>query len=70
MPKDDNGKLMFHMYNFDALWMTMWNLNILWGLGWPQMLDDFSACLVQYADNGGLLPRGASAGGYTYIMAG
>ncbi len=70
VPKDNNGKLMFHMYNFDALWMTMWNLNVLWGLGWPRMLDDFSACLVQYADNGGLLPRGPSAGGYTYIMAG
>ena len=34
-PKDASGKPKFHMYNSDALWLTMWNLNILWGLGWP-----------------------------------
>ena len=58
------------MYNFDALWLTQWNLNTLWGLAWPEVLDDFSASLVQYADNGKLLPRGACAGGYSYIMTG
>jgi len=70
VPQTDTGKPQFHMYNFDALWLTMWNLNVLWGLGWPGQLDDFSACLVQYADNGGWLPRGPSAGGYTGIMTG
>ncbi|MCP4258761.1 MAG: glycoside hydrolase family 92 protein [Planctomycetes bacterium] len=70
VPLNSEGCPAFSMYNFDALWLTMWNLNVLWGLGWPEMLDDFSACLVQYADNGGLLPRGPSGGGYTYIMAG
>lgn len=70
LPRDSRGEPLFHMYNFDALWLTMWNLNVLWGLGWPGMQDEFSACLVQYADNGGLLPRGPSAGGYTFIMAG
>lgn len=70
VPKDATGKPRFHMYNSDALWLTMWNQNILWGLGWPEMLDEFSACLVQYADAGGLLPRGPSAGGYTWIMEG
>lgn len=66
----DNGNAKFNMYNFDALWLTQWNLNILWGLAWPEILDDFSASLVQYDDNGGLLPRGAIAGGYSYIMTG
>jgi len=56
------------MYNSDAFWLTQWNLNILWGLAWPEVLDDFAACLVQYAENGGLLPRGPNAGGYSYIM--
>ena len=60
----------YNMYGFDALWLTQWNLNVLWGLAWPEILDDFSACLVQYADNGGLLPRGACAGGYSFIMTG
>lgn len=68
LPKDSKGKVKYHMYNSDALWLTQWNLNVLWGLGWPEMLDEFSASLVQYADNGKLLPRGPCAGGYSYIM--
>jgi len=59
-----------HMYSSDALWLTQWNLNVLWGLAWPGVLDDFAASMIQYADNGGLLPRGPCAGGYTYIMTG
>ena len=68
LPKDSEGKVKYHMYNSDALWLTQWNLNVLWGLGWPEMLDEFSASLVQYADNGKLLPRGPNVGGYSYIM--
>jgi len=70
VPTNREGKPKFHMYNSDALWLTMWNLNILWGLGWPEMLDEFSACLVEYADVGGHLPRGPCAGGYSGIMRG
>ncbi len=70
IPKDATGKPKFHMYNSDAFWLTMWNLNVLWGLGWPEMLDEFSASMVQYAEAGGRLPRGPSAGGYTGIMTG
>jgi len=70
VPEDADGRPRFHMYNSDALWLTMWNLNILWGLGWPEMLDEFSASMVQYAEAGGHLPRGPSAGGYTGIMCG
>ena len=70
IPKDKDGNFKFNMYNFDGIWLTQWNLNILWGLAWPEILDDFSASLVQYAKNGGLLPRGGIAGGYSYIMTG
>jgi predicted alpha-1,2-mannosidase len=70
LPKDPDGQARFHMYNSDAFWLTQWNLNVLWGLAWPEVLDDFAACLVQYAENGKLLPRGPNAGGYTYIMTG
>ena len=52
VPMDEAGKPKHHMYNSDALWLTMWNLNILWGLGWPEMLDDFSASMVEYAGRG------------------
>ena len=70
LPKDENGRVKYNIYNSDAFWLTQWNLNVLWGLAWPGLLDDFSASLVQYADNGGLLPRGPCAGGYSYIMTG
>ena len=70
LPKDAGGKSVHHMYGSDAVWLTQWNLNVLWGLAWPEFLDDFSACLVTYADNGGLIPRGPCAGGYSFIMTG
>ncbi len=68
LPKDSKGNLAYNMYNSDAFWLTQWNLNILWGLAWPEVEDDISASLIQYADNGFLLPRGPSGGGYSYIM--
>ena len=70
LAKGADGKSLHHMYGSDAVWLTQWNLNILWGLAWPEFLDDFSACLVEYADNGGLIPRGPCAGGYSFIMTG
>lgn len=70
LPKDENGNSLYHMYNSDAFWLTQWNLNILWGLAWPEVMDDISASLIQYADNGKFIPRGPAGGGYTYIMSG
>lgn len=70
LPMGPDGKSLFNMYNSDSFWLTQWNLNILWGLAWPELLDDFSASLIQYADNGKFIPRGPCAGGYTYIMTG
>lgn len=70
LPKHPNGRPKHHMYNSDALWLTQWNLNTLWGLAYPSVLDDFAASLIEYDKNGGLLPRGPSAGAYTYIMTG
>lgn len=70
LPKGPDGKSLYHMYNSDAFWLTQWNLNILWGLGWPEVMDNMSASLIQYADNGKLIPRGPAGGGYTYIMSG
>lgn len=70
LPLDADGKPRFNMYNSDAFWLTQWNLNILWGLAWPEVADDISASLIQYADNGKFIPRGPCGGGYTYIMTG
>jgi len=70
LPKDKEGNLKFNMYSSDAWWLTQWNVNVLWGLAWPEVMDEMSASMVQYAINGGLLPRGPSGGGYSYIMTG
>jgi putative alpha-1,2-mannosidase len=70
VPRGSDGKPLHHMYNSDALWLTMWNQNILWGLGWPGMMDEFSVSMLEYARHGGCLPRGPSGGGYTGIMRG
>lgn len=43
LPKGKDGKVIHHMYNSDALWLTQWNLNTLWGLAYPSVLDEFSA---------------------------
>lgn len=70
IPLDSDGKPKFNMYNSDALWLTQWNQNTLWGLAWPVLLDDFSASMLEYASNGGLIPRGPCGGGYSFIMSG
>lgn len=70
LEKDKQGKVKHHMYNSDAFWLTQWNLNTLWGLAYPSVLDDFAASLLEYDVNGNLLPRGPCAGGYSYIMSG
>ena len=76
VPKDENGKPLFHMYNSDSWWHSCWNLNILWGLGWPEVMDGMSASMMQYAKNHisnghqGVIPRGPCGGGYSGIMTG
>lgn len=68
--KNSDGTLKYNMYSSDAFWLTQWNLNVLWGLAWPQVQDDMAASMVTYSNNGGLLPRGPAGGGYTFIMTG
>lgn len=70
VPQTEAGTNRFNMYTSDAWWLTQWNLNVLWGLAWPEVMDEMSASMVEYARNGYLLPRGPSGGGYTYIMTG
>ena len=70
LAKDKDNQIIHNMYNSDAFWGSQWNLNILLGLAYPKVLDDFAASLIQYNRNGGLLPRGPSMGGYSYIMNG
>ncbi|RYE14012.1 MAG: glycoside hydrolase family 92 protein, partial [Sphingobacteriales bacterium] len=68
LPKGKDGKPKYNMYNSDAFWLTQWNLNVLWGLAWPEVQDEMSASMLQYAENGYKIPRGPAGGGYSYIM--
>lgn len=68
VPKNPDGRLKYQMYNSDAFWLTQWNLNVLWGLAWPEVHDEMASSLMQYATNGYKIPRGPSGGGYSYIM--
>ncbi len=70
LPLDENGKPEFNHYNSDSFWGAQWTLNTLWGLVYPDIMDDFVHSLLQYQKDGGLVPRGPSGGNYTYVMTG
>ncbi|MEQ7009710.1 glycoside hydrolase domain-containing protein [Actinopolymorpha sp. B17G11] len=68
IPLDRNGKPTFAMYNYDALWLTQWNLNTLLGLAYPEIYSSFVKSQLQMYRDGGLLPRGPVAGNYSFVM--
>jgi predicted alpha-1,2-mannosidase len=70
LPVDANGTPKFNHYNSDAFWGAQWTINTLWGLVYPEIKQDFVHSLLQYAKDGGLVPRGPSGGNYTYVMTG
>lgn len=65
-----DGKPQFPHHNFDALWGAHWSINLLWSLGWPEVMDAFGTTMVDMYRNGGLIPRGPSGGNYTFVMIG
>jgi predicted alpha-1,2-mannosidase len=70
LPLDKDGKPQFNHYNSDAFWGAQWTINTLWGLVYPEMMDEFVHSLMQYYKDGGLIPRGPSGGNYTFVMTG
>ena len=58
------------MYNYDALWLTQWNVNSMLGLAYPEVYSDFVKSQLQMYSDGGLLPRGPVAGNYSMVMTG
>lgn len=70
IPVDDHGVPRFEMYNYDALWLTQWNLNTVLGLAYPEIYSSFVQSQLQMYTDGGLLPRGPSGGNYTFVMTG
>ena len=70
LPLDDTGKPLFNHYNSDSFWGAQWTINALWGLVYPEIMEEFVHSLMQYYHDGGLIPRGPSGGNYTYVMTG
>lgn len=70
LPLDENGKPKFNHYNSDGLWGGQWTVNTLWGLVYPEIMEEFVHSFLQYYKDGGLVPRGPSGGNYTYVMTG
>ncbi|WP_117882351.1 GH92 family glycosyl hydrolase [Aureibaculum luteum] len=70
IPLNENGKPKFNHFNSDSFWGAQWTINTLWGLVYPEIKEEFVHSLLQYAKDGGLIPRGPSGGNYTYVMTG
>jgi predicted alpha-1,2-mannosidase len=70
LPLDENGKPKFNQYNSDSFWGAQWTINTLWGLVYPEIMEEFVHSLMQYYIDGGMIPRGPAGGNYTYVMTG
>lgn len=70
LPLHANGKPKFNQYNSDSFWGAQWTINTLWGLVYPEIMDEFVHSLMQYYKDGGMIPRGPSGGNDTYVMTG
>ncbi len=70
IPSDARGVPRFAMYNYDALWLTQWNLNTVLGLAYPEIYSSIVRSQLRMYEDGGLLPRGPVAGDYSWVMTG
>ncbi|WP_343532726.1 GH92 family glycosyl hydrolase [Flavobacterium mesophilum] len=70
LPLDQNGKPKYNQFNSDSFWGAQWTINSLWGLAYPEIMEDFVHSLMQYYKDGGMIPRGPSGGNDTYVMTG
>ncbi|TFG98850.1 MAG: hypothetical protein E4H13_09450, partial [Calditrichales bacterium] len=56
------------VYGCDAFWNTFWNLNQLWALITPDIMDSWVNSLLEIYDRGGWLPKGPGGIEYSSIM--
>ena len=56
------------MLGCDAFWNTFWNLNQLWGLVTPEILNQWARSQLQLSDDGGWLSRGPAGLRYSGVM--
>jgi predicted alpha-1,2-mannosidase len=68
VPLGEDGRPAYNHYNTDAFWTSFWNLNLVWALLYPERMEEWTRFLVDFYENGGLIPRGPSGGNYTFVM--
>ncbi|MFI1092552.1 glycoside hydrolase domain-containing protein [Streptomyces sp. NPDC020917] len=68
IPLDRHGVPKYAMFNYDAIWLTQWNINTVFGLAYPDVYSSFVHSQLQMYKDGGLLPRGPRAGDDTLVM--
>ncbi len=56
------------VYGCDSFWGMKWNLNGLWSLVNPSLMNSWVQSLLEIYKRGGWLPKGPTAGEYTAIM--
>ncbi len=56
------------VYGCDAFWGMKWNLNGMWSLLNPSIMNSWVKSLLEIYKRGGWLPKGPTAGEYTAIM--
>lgn len=55
IPLDEQGQPLYHHYNTDAVWGAFWNLTQLWGIAYPDYMNEFVNCQLDvYRDCGWL----------------
>ena len=70
IPLDKNGKPLFNHFNSDSFWGAQWTITTLWGLVYPEIVEQFINSMLLMYDDGGFIPRGPSGGNYTHVMTG
>ncbi len=70
LPLSESGAPKFNHHNSDSFWGAQWTISTLWPLAYPKVASDFTNSLLQYYQDGGLIPRGPSGGNYTFVMTG
>ena len=70
LPLNENGEPSTWFLNSDSMWITKWNLNMLWGMAYPEMVERFIDTGLICYQKGNHLPRAVVVGKNDTIMTG
>lgn len=68
----ENGRPRHRMFNSDAMWWTCWNLNLIWGIAYPEYYEEMARAWLGWSQVDPLrrLPYGTVAGRHSWVMWG